>query len=83
MFEHYYYAQKVECWIKLEKYKDVAPDDINRTIVDELFDKIVIEPSDKTKATLAFHLRNGDIEKRGFPRCRSENIAFKIVPEQP
>lgn len=64
--------------IKLEKYKDVAPDDINRTIVDELFDKIVIEPSDKTKATLAFHLRNGDIEKRGFPRCRSENIALTI-----
>ena len=64
--------------IKLEKYKDVAPDDINRTIVDELFDKIVIEPSDKTKATLAFHLRNGDIEKRGFPICRSENIAFTI-----
>ena len=52
--------------IKLEKYKDVAPDDINRTIVDELFDKIVIEPSDKTKATLAFHLRNGDIENGDF-----------------
>ena len=64
--------------IKLEKYKDVAPDDINRTIVDELFDKIVIEPSDKTKATLAFHLRNGDIEKRGFAICRSENIALTI-----
>lgn len=64
--------------IKLEKYKDVAPDDINRTIVDELFDKIVIEPPIKPKLHWHPSKKWRYNEKRGFPICRSENIALTI-----
>ena len=68
---------------QLEKFKGVNPKDINRQIVNELFEKITVEPLAATCATLTFQLRSGSIEKWGFPLRRSDDMIFKIVPEQP
>lgn len=68
---------------QLEKFKGVTPQDINRQIVNELFEKITVEPLAVTCATLTFQLRSGSLEKWGFPLRRSDDMIFKIVPEQP
>ena len=52
---------------QLEKFKGVTPQDINRQIVNELFEKITVEPLAVTCATLTFQLRSGSLEKWGFP----------------
>ena len=60
---------------KLEKFKGVNPKDINRQIVNELFEKITVEPLAATCATLTFQLRSGNLEKWGFPlRCSDDMI---------
>ena len=60
---------------QLEKFKGVTPKDINRQIVNELFEKITVEPLAATCATLAFQLRSGSLEKWGFPlRCSDDMI---------
>lgn len=68
---------------QLEKFKGVTPKDINRQIVNELFEKITVEPLAATCATLTFQLRSGSLEKWGFPLRCSDDMIFKIVPEQP
>lgn len=68
---------------QLEKFKGVNPKDINRQIVNELFEKITVEPLAVTCATLTFQLRSGSLEKWGFPLRCSDDMIFKIVPEQP
>lgn len=63
---------------QLEKFKGVTPQEINRQIVNELFEKITVEPLAATCATLTFQLRSGSIEKWGFPLRRSDDMIFTI-----
>lgn len=63
---------------QLEKFKGVTPQDINRQIVNELFEKITVEPLAVTCATLTFQLRSGSLEKWGVPLRRSDDMIFTI-----
>ena len=63
---------------QLEKFKGVTPKDINRQIVNELFEKITVEPLAATCATLTFQLRSGNLEKWGFPLRCSDDMIFTI-----
>lgn len=67
---------------QLEKFKGVNPKDINRQIVNELFEKITVEPLAVTCATLTFQLRSGSLEKWGFPLRCSDDMIFTLHPEQ-
>lgn len=67
---------------QLEKFKGVTPQDINRQIVNELFEKITVEPLAATCATLTFQLRSGSLEKWGFPLRRSDDMILTLHPEQ-
>ena len=67
---------------QLEKFKGVTPQDINRQIVNELFEKITVEPLAVTCATLTFQLRSGSLEKWGFPLCRSDDMMKTLHSEQ-
>lgn len=67
---------------QLEKFKGVTPQDINRQIVNELFEKITVEPLAATCATLIFQLRSGSLEKWGFPLRRSDDMILTLHPEQ-
>lgn len=67
---------------QLEKFKGITPQDINRQIVNELFEKITVEPLAVTCATLIFHLRSGGLEKWGFPLCRSDDMMKTLHSEQ-
>lgn len=67
---------------QLEKFKGVTPQDINRQIVNELFEKITVEPLAATCATLTFQLRSGSIEKWGFPLRRSDDMILTLHSEQ-
>lgn len=67
---------------QLEKFKGVTPKDINRQIVNELFEKITVEPLAVTCATLTFQLRSGSLEKWGFPLRRSDDMIFTLHSEQ-
>lgn len=67
---------------QLEKFKGVNPKDINRQIVNELFEKITVEPLAATCATLTFQLRSGGLEKWGFPLCRSDDMILTLHSEQ-
>lgn len=67
---------------QLEKFKGITPQDINRQIVNELFEKITVEPLAATCATLTFQLRSGSIEKWGFPLRRSDDMILTLHSEQ-
>lgn len=67
---------------QLEKFKGVTPKDINRQIVNELFEKITVEPLAATCATLTFQLRSGSLEKWGFPLRCSDDMIFTLHSEQ-
>lgn len=67
---------------QLEKFKGVTPKDINRQIVNELFEKITVEPLAATCATLIFQLRSGSLEKWGFPLRRSDDMILTLHSEQ-
>ena len=67
---------------QLEKFKGVTPQDINRQIVNELFEKITVEPLAVTCATLTFQLRSGSLEKWGFPLRRSDDMIFTLHSEK-
>lgn len=67
---------------QLEKFKGVTPQEINRQIVNELFEKITVEPLAATCATLTFQLRSGSLEKWGFPLRRSDDMIFTLHSEQ-
>lgn len=67
---------------QLEKFKGVTPKDINRQIVNELFEKITVEPLTATCATLTFQLRSGNLEKWGFPLRCSDDMIFTLHSEQ-
>lgn len=67
---------------QLEKFKGVTPKDINKQIVNELFEKITVEPLAATCATLTFQLRSGSLEKWGFPLRCSDDMILTLHPEQ-
>lgn len=67
---------------QLEKLKGVTPKDINRQIVNELFEKITVEPLAATCATLTFQLRSGSLEKWGFPLRCSDDMILTLHSEQ-
>lgn len=67
---------------QLKKFKGVTQKDINRQIVNELFEKITVEPLAVTCATLTFQLRSGSLEKWGFPLRRSDDMIFTLHSEQ-
>ncbi len=47
----------------LKKFNGVEPDDINRQIVEELFEKVVVKSFEGKKAALVFYLRTGELKK--------------------
>jgi DNA invertase Pin-like site-specific DNA recombinase len=67
---------------QLEKFKGVTPKDINRQIINELFEKITVEPLAATCATLTFQLRSGNLEKWGFPLRCSDDMILTLHSEQ-
>lgn len=67
---------------QLEKFKGVTPKDINKQIVNELFEKITVEPLAATCATLTFQLRSGSLEKWGFPLRCSDDMILTLHSEQ-
>lgn len=67
---------------QLKKFKGVTQKDINRQIVNELFEKITVEPLAVTCATLTFQLRSGSLEKWGFPLRCSDDMIFTLHSEQ-
>lgn len=67
---------------QLKKFKGVTQKDINRQIVNELFEKITVEPLAVTCATLTFQLRSGSLEKWGFPLRRSDDMILTLHSEQ-
>ena len=67
---------------QLEKFKGITPQDINRQIVNELFEKITVKPLAVTCATLTFQLRSGSLEKWGFPLSRSDYMVKTLHSEQ-
>ena len=67
---------------QLEKFKGVTSKDINRQIVNELFEKITVEPLAATCATLTFQLRSGNLEKWGFPLRCSDDMILTLHSEQ-
>ena len=67
---------------QLEKFKGVTPQDINRQIVNELFEKITVKPLAVTCATLTFQLRSGSLEKWGVPLRRSDDMILTLHSEQ-
>lgn len=67
---------------QLEKFKGVTPKDINRQIVNELFEKITVEPLAATCATLTFQLRSGSLEKWGFHLRCSDDMILTLHSEQ-
>lgn len=67
---------------QLEKFKGVTPQEINRQIVNELFEKITVEPLAATCATLTFQLRSGSLEKWGFPLRCSDDMILTLHSEQ-
>ena len=67
---------------QLKKFKGVTQKDINRQIVNELFEKITVEPLAVTCATLTFQLRSGSLQKWGFPLSRSDDMIFTLHSEQ-
>jgi site-specific DNA recombinase len=67
---------------QLEKFKGVTPKDINRQIVNELFEKITVEPLAATCATLTFQLRSGNLKKWGFPLRCSDDMILTLHSEQ-
>lgn len=67
---------------QLKKFKGVTQKDINIQIVNELFEKITVEPLAVTCATLTFQLRSGSLEKWGFPLRRSDDMIFTLHSEQ-
>ena len=67
---------------QLEKFKGVTSKDINRQIVNELFEKITLEPLAATCTTLTFQLRSGNLEKWGFPLRCSDDMILTLHSEQ-
>lgn len=67
---------------QLKKFKGVTQKDINRQIVNELFEKITVEPLAVTCATLTFQLRSGSLEKWGFPLRCSDDMILTLHSEQ-
>lgn len=67
---------------QLKKFKGVTQKDINRQIVNELFEKITVEPLAVTCATLTFQLRSESLEKWGFPLRCSDDMILTLHSEQ-
>lgn len=68
--------------LQLKKFDGINPEDVNKHVVNELFEKIVVKPSAGTCAELKFYLKDGSLEKWGFPLSRSENMILNLFPEQ-
>ena len=66
----------------LKKFNGVEPDDINRQIVEELFEKVVVKSFEGKKATLVFYLRTGELKKKQVSMSCSEYMLFNIIPER-
>ena len=64
--------------LQLKKFNGISPADVDRQVVNELFEKIVVEPSAETSAVLVFYLKDGSTEKWGVPLRRSENMILTI-----
>lgn len=55
----------------LKKFDKVQEGDINRQIVEELFDKIVVEPKPERQAIITFHLNTGELKTKQLYRTGS------------
>ena len=66
----------------LKNHNDISADDINRSLVEEFIEKIVIYPEGNRKARIEFHLKTGCMKMIKFDKsmCRSGNIFFTIYP---
>ncbi len=70
---------------KIRQFSGIDETDINRKIVENLIDKIMITPTENKKATLNFYVNHGenrtffyDENKKGCP----DNIFLKMFPRQ-
>lgn len=68
--------------------KNVTPSDLNRRMIDKLFEKIIARPISKTQMELTFVLRNGETESAFYPAyCKDDfmlqsgHITKTIVPK--
>lgn len=68
----------------IEKYTKIDSSAINRKVIEELVDKIVINPISKTEAQILFYLNNHGIYDRKYDKkmFRSDNTVFKVIPER-
>lgn len=66
----------------LKKFNGVEPEDINRQIVEELFEKIVVKSFEGNKATLTFYLKTGEVKKKQVSMSCSEYMLNNIISER-
>lgn len=68
----------------LKKYAKIDSDAINRKILNEIIDKIVINPISKTEANISFYLNNHNIYDRKYDKkmFRSDTTRFNVFPER-
>lgn len=68
----------------LKKYAKIDSGAINRKVIEELVDKIVINPISKTEVQVLFYLNNHGIYDRKYDKkmFRSDNMMFKVIPER-
>lgn len=91
----------------IKSYSKICPDDITKSIVDNMIDHIEITPIENHHATVKFFLNSGGNENRIYKQknksnsrkisinsdkngvqddeimCRSDNMIFKMLSEQP
>lgn len=69
----------------IKQHEKITADDITRTVVTELFEKIVIKPTGEKKASVKLYLKNDNIYSVEFDRNNkscSDNIVKKMIEAQ-
>lgn len=56
--------------------KNIKYTEVNKRMIDKLFDKIIAKPIDKNRMELIFVLKNGEQHSTNYPASNKENIAW-------
>lgn len=70
----------------IRSYSGIEPNDINRSIVENLIDNIQVSPIGGHEARIEFFLRNGEQKSKFYRKnsvCRSGNVFNIMLSEQP
>lgn len=67
---------------KLKKFNGVQKEDINRQIIVELFDKIIVEPKAGKYVSFTFYLNTGEVKDRTVALSCSEYMFNNITSER-